>query len=201
MAYALHDGLTQTVTGAVLQLDALSKRIEQDPDGALTILDTSRREIRRALAELRGMLFDLTPPLEDREPEEPLTRYVQDVVKRWRLPARVAVEGDLSGVPGRVLSVAYVVIREALANAAKHAGGRGVTVTMAANDADLVVVIGDGGHGFTREDEMAAREAHHVGLDLLRRRVGEVGGQLRIESRPGKGTRVIARLPMHGVAS
>jgi signal transduction histidine kinase len=201
MAYALHDGLTQTVTGAVLQLDALAKRIEEDPEAALATLDTSRNEIRRALAELRGMLFDLTPPEEDKDTEEPLTRYVQDVVKRWRLPARVAVEGDLSGVPGRVLSVAYVVIREALANAAKHAGGRGVTVTLAAGESDLVVAVGDGGRGFTREDERAAREAHHVGLELLRRRVGEVGGQLQIESRPGRGTRVIARLPMHGVAS
>jgi signal transduction histidine kinase len=201
MAYALHDGLTQTVTGAVLQLDALAKRIEEDPDEALAILETARKEIRRALAELRGMLFDLTPPEEEEEPEAPLTRYVQDVVKRWRLPARVAVEGNLGGVPSRVLSVAYVVIREALANAAKHAEGRGVTVTLSATDRDLTVVVGDGGRGFTRQDEMAAREAHHVGLDLLRRRVGEVGGQLRIESRPGRGTRVIARLPIDGVAS
>ena len=107
----------------------------------------------------------------------------------------------VGGVPARVLSVAYVVIREALANAAKHADGRNVTVTLAAGDQDLVVVVGDAGRGFTREEESAARDAHHVGLDLLRRRVGEVGGRLRIESRPGKGTRVIARLPMHGVAS
>jgi len=111
------------------------------------------------------------------------------------------VEGDLTGIPARVLSVAYVVIREALANAAKHAAGQGVTVTLAAGNNDLMVIVGDGGRGFSREDETAAREAHHVGLDLLRRRVGEVGGHLRIESRPGKGTRVIARLPMHGVAS
>jgi two-component system, NarL family, sensor histidine kinase LiaS len=93
------------------------------------------------------------------------------------------------------------VIREALANAAKHAEGRGVTVTLAAGDDDLIVMVGDGGRGFTKEDEVAAREAHHVGLELLRRRVGEVGGQLRIESRPGRGTRVIARLPLRGVAS
>jgi signal transduction histidine kinase len=201
MAYALHDGLTQTVTGAVLQLDALAKRIEENPAAALATLDTASKEIRRALAELRGMLFDLTPPAEDDVADEPLTRYVQDVVKRWRLPARVAVEGDLSNVPSRVLSVAYVVIREALANAAKHAEGRGVTVTLAAGDDDLIVMVGDGGRGFTKEDEVAAREAHHVGLELLRRRVGEVGGQLRIESRPGRGTRVIARLPLRGVAS
>jgi signal transduction histidine kinase len=202
MAYALHDGLTQTVAGAILELEALAKHIERDPAEALEILQNSKTEIRKALGELRGMLFDLSSqPEEQRTPSEPLTRYVDDVVKRWRLPARVAVEGDLNAVPARVLSVAYVVIREALANAAKHAAGRNVTVTLSAGHEDLTVIVGDGGRGFTPQDELAAREANHVGLDMLRRRVGEVGGKLRVESRPGKGTRVIAQLPIHEVAS
>jgi signal transduction histidine kinase len=202
MAYALHDGLTQTVAGAILELEALAKRIERDPAEALRVLESSKTEIRRALAELRGMLFDLSQTSdEQRGPSEPLTTYVDDVVKRWRLPARVAVEGDLTSVPARVLSVAYVVIREALANAAKHAAGRNVTVTLSAGHDDLTVIVGDGGRGFTRHDELVAREANHIGLDMLRRRVGEVGGKLRVESRPGKGTRVIAQLPIHEVAS
>lgn len=202
MAYALHDGLTQTVAGAILELEALAKRIERDPVEALEVLESSKAEIRKALGELRGMLFDLSPiPEEPRPAAEPLTSYVDDVVKRWRLPARVAVEGDLSSVPPRVLSVAYVVIREALANAAKHAAGRNVTVTLSAGHDDLTVIVGDGGRGFTHQDEQAAREANHIGLDMLRRRVGEVGGRLRVESRPGKGTRVIAQLPIQEVAS
>jgi signal transduction histidine kinase len=202
MAYALHDGLTQTVAGAVLELEALAKHVERDPAGAIVALDGSKMEIRRALGELRGMLFDLSRASdEDAKPPEPLTQYVEDVVKRWRLPARVAVEGDLSAVPRRVLSVAYVVIRETLANAAKHADGRNVTVTLSATDQDLVVTVGDGGRGFTPRDELAARETKHIGLDMLRRRVDEVGGTLQVDSRPGKGTRVIARLPIHGVAS
>jgi signal transduction histidine kinase len=201
MAYALHDGLTQTVAGAVLELEALHQRIERDPVEALEVLDHSKTEIRRALAELRSMLFDLSQPPEDEpKPAEPLTRYIEDVVKRWRLPARVAVEGDLGRVPGRVLSVAYVVIREALANAAKHAASRNVTVTLSTNDTYLVVVVGDGGRGFTRQDEEAARGANHYGLDMLRRRVGEIGGELQVESRPGDGTRVVARLPLNEAA-
>lgn len=202
MAYALHDGLTQTVAGAILELEALGKRIERDPAEAMEALESSKTEIRKALAELRGMLFDLSQNSDDqRAPSEPLTRYVEDVVKRWRLPARVAVEGDLTSVPAGVLSVAYVVIREALANAAKHAAGRNVTVTLSASEYDLTVIVGDSGRGFTHQDELAAREANHIGLDMLRRRVGEVGGKLRVESRPGKGTRVIAQLPIHEVAS
>jgi signal transduction histidine kinase len=202
MADALHDGLTQTVAGAVLQLEALRKRIEHDPADAVSVLENSKTEIRRALAELRGLLFDLHHGMEEETaPAEPLTQYVQDVVKRWRLPARVAVEGDLGKVPGRVLSVAYIVIREALANAAKHAAGHNVTVTLAATETELVVMVGDTGQGFTTQKEAAARGAYHFGLDMLRRRVAEVGGRIQIDSRAGRGTRVVARLPYEGAQS
>ena len=202
MAYALHDGLTQTVAGAVLELEALHKRVQENPVEALATLQDSKTEIRRALGEIRAILFDLQRPIEDApKASEPLTRYIEDVVKRWRLPARVAVEGDLSEVPARVLSVAYVVIREALANAAKHASHSNVTVQLSAGEHDLTVTVGDAGQGFTRRDEELARRENHIGLEMLRRRVGEIGGNLEIESRPGDGTRVVAKLPLAEAAS
>ncbi len=64
-----------------------------------------------------------------------------------------------------------------------------------------MVIVGDGGQGFTRHDEEAARAANHIGLDMLRRRVVEVGGKLQVESRPGAGTRVVAQLPLRDMAS
>jgi signal transduction histidine kinase len=201
MAYALHDDLTQTVTSAVLELEALRSRIQHDPSEAMSVLDASKSEIRRALSDLRALLFDLHKSHEEERYLEPLTTYVQDVLKRWRLPARVQVEGDLSRVPARVLSVAYVVIREALANAAKHASSTNVAVKLAAQDAELEVIVADTGRGFTMGDEHAARRAHHFGLNMLRQRVVEVGGALDIESIPDKGTRIVARLPMQEVAS
>jgi signal transduction histidine kinase len=196
MAYALHDGVTQSVTGAVLELEALAQRIERDPAEALAVLESCKIEIRQALTELREILFELSREGGDKTPSEALTTSIADVVKRWRLPARVAVEGDLNTVPGRVLSVAYVVIREALTNAAKHAASGNVTVSLSAGEDDLTVIVGDGGKGFTRRDIQTAREAKHVGLDMLKRRVAEIGGKLQVQTRPGKGTRVIAELPI-----
>ena len=197
MAYALHDGLVQTVVSAVLELEALKKRFERDPGTALESLDTSKAEIRRSLAELRSILFDLSRSAAEVErAPEPIARYVEDVVRRWRLPAQVSVEGNVNTVPGRTMAVAYVVIREALANAAKHAGSGKVEVRLSASEEDLFVSVHDGGRGFTSDDERAAREAHHFGLEMLRRRVREAGGELSVESRPGRGTAVVARLPI-----
>jgi signal transduction histidine kinase len=196
LAYALHDGLTQTVAGAVLELEALSGRVESDPTAAVATIDGSKAEIRRSLADLRSMLFELQRHTVDEEqPVEPLMRYVEDVMKRWRVPARISVEGDLNGVPARILAVAYVVIREGLANAAKHAGGRNVTVELLASPSDLTVTVSDRGRGFSGGDELAARQAHHFGLQMLRKRVADVGGSLSVDSRLGAGTRVIAELP------
>jgi signal transduction histidine kinase len=202
IAYALHDGLTQTVTGAVLELEALARRIERDPREAIDALEGSKREIRRALAELRAMLMDLSGDGQQTpRSAEVLRQEVDDVVRRWRLPARIQVDGDLELVPGRILSAAYVVIREALANAAKYAPGSNITVVLAAGATDLTVMVGDEGAGFTRGDEMSARESRHFGLDWLRRRVREAGGRLYVHPRPGKGTRVVARFPLHEAAS
>jgi signal transduction histidine kinase len=201
MAHALHDGVTQSVTGAVLELEALAQRIERDPAEAVAVLESCKIEMRQSLAELREMLFQLSRDADEGENGESLTTSIADVVKRWRLPARVAVEGDLNAVPGRVLSVAYVVIREALTNAAKHAASNNVTVSLSAGEADLTVIVGDGGKGFTRRDLQNAREANHVGLDMLKRRVTEIGGKLQVETRPGKGTRVIAEFPIRRNAS
>ena len=104
-------------------------------------------------------------------------------------------------MPPRIFSVAFVVIREALANAAEHTSGTNATVGLSANQDELAVMVGgDGGRGFTRDEEQAAKQNPHRGLEMLRRRVAEVRGRLRVESWHGRGTRVIAALPIHGVA-
>ena len=117
---------------------------------------------------------------------------------RCERPAETAVQLEwyVDDVPARVLSVAYVVIREALANAAKYAGAGKVSVSLSAIGGELSVSVFDGGRGFTSEDERAAREAHHFGLVMLRRRVREAGGRLVVESTPGRGTEVLARIPI-----
>ncbi|HXF57762.1 MAG TPA: ATP-binding protein [Actinomycetota bacterium] len=198
MAYALHDDLVQTVTGVVLELEGLRRRIQQDPAQALATLDRSKGEVRRALAELRSMLFDLTASTEEPAPDPAtLTRHLEDLIRRWRLPARVSVRGDLSGVSGRVRSAAYAVVREALANAAKHAPGARVSVELEVAGPELLVAVSDSGRGVPRE--VAAPRGYHLGLSALRRRLAEVGGNLEVQSRPGGGTRLLARLPVEGV--
>jgi signal transduction histidine kinase len=201
-AYEIHDGLTQVVTTAVLELEAIAHKIQRDPQEAIDTLTTTKTEIRKALSELRGLLFEIHREQEKEErADEPLTKYVQDVVRRWRLPARITVKGDLHHVPKPLLGAAYVVIREALANAAKHASARSVTVWVSATAEEMVVEVEDTGRGFTASQGARASERHHFGLEMMKKRVAEVGGTLDVQSQPGRGTQVVARLPIRSRGS
>jgi signal transduction histidine kinase len=121
---------------------------------------------------------------------------VRSVLDRWQLPATWSIEGDLAEVSPSVLEAASSVIREGIANAAKHGGGRDVAVRVLASDRSVEVSVEDHGRGFESSKHEPA--AGHLGLDMLRRRVADVHGTLDVRSAPGKGTRVVARLPRYG---
>jgi signal transduction histidine kinase len=191
-AFEVHDGIIQAATGALLELRALRERIATDPGVAIERLREVEMEIRRALGELRSILFDLSG---DRGPgpDASLEATVRELAGRWRLSPKVTVRGDLGSVPRRVLDAAFVVLREAIANAAKHAGAREVEIVVAVEGDELVVEVRDRGRGFAPD---ATLDGPHFGLDLMHRTVEEVGGRLEVGSSPGSGTRVAARLPV-----
>ena len=196
-AYAIHDGLTQVVTASVLELEWMARRVELDPTQVTAILAEAATEMRRALEEIRRMLAALSPdgsPQEGSPQEEPLELVVQRVLERWRLPASWSIEGDLGAVHGPVLQAASSVIREGVANAAKHSASKDVAVRVQATPQRVEVHVEDRGRGF----QASPRELEdgHLGLEMMRRLVAEVRGTLDIESSPGRGTRVVARLPV-----
>lgn len=191
-AYAIHDGLTQVVTSAILELECLSDRIASEPGEALKVVDETKTELRKALDEIRKMLASLSP--QGSSVQEPLESLVDGVMERWHLPAEWSVEGDLNAVPRSVLDAASSVICESVANAAKHSSSRHVAVRVHASRSGMEVSVEDGGDGFRKEG--TGLHAGHLGLEMMRRRVAEVDGTLDIQSSPGKGTRVVARLPV-----
>ena len=88
------------------------------------------------------------------------------------------------------------MIREALANAAKHAAARNVTVWVGSTEDELVVEVADTGRGFNTGRPRTDRDGRHFGLEMMERRVAETGGSLEVDSAPGRGTRITARLPI-----
>jgi signal transduction histidine kinase len=191
-AIRIHDGLTQSVTSAVLELQTLQHRIETEPEAALATLKEIELAIREDLKQIREILFELYEGRPHREP--PITAFVADLVRRWHLPARVSIEGDVDQISDDELETANAVVAEALANAAKHSGALEVSVRIRAERGELRIEVEDRGQGIEEQDD----EDRHFGLRLMRSRAEEIGGTIQIESKPGTGTRVVAVLPVGG---
>lgn len=145
LAYAIHDGLTQVVTASVLELEWHARRADATPKDAADALTAAASELRKALAEIRGFLASLSPHSET--PGQSIEELVRGVMERWQLPASWSVEGDLNGIPGPVLDVASSVIRESVANAAKHSESGDVEVKVHATPAGVEVRVEDRGRG------------------------------------------------------
>ena len=191
-AIRIHDGLTQSVTSAVLELQTLQHRIRTDPVEALDSLHEVELAVREDLRQIREILFELYEGTEHREP--PIAKFVEDLVRRWHLPARVSVEGNVDAISDEVLQTANAVIAEALANAAKHSGAPEVSVRIRAERDEVRIEVEDRGQGIAED----ADQDPHFGLRLMRGRAEEIGGTIQIESKPGAGTRVVAVLPVGG---
>jgi signal transduction histidine kinase len=190
-AMQIHDGLTQSVTSAVLELQTLRARIETDPEGAVEALSQVEREIRDDLRRIRELLFEMTK--EDPPSAEPaLAALVRDLGVRWHFPVTVEVDGDLEAAHEDVTEAAYAIVSEALANAAKHSGAPIAHVRVIATDAEVRVEIEDRGRGIAAVKD----EDPHFGVGIMRTRAEALGGSLDVGSTPGRGTTVVAVLPV-----
>jgi two-component system nitrate/nitrite sensor histidine kinase NarX len=189
-AIHIHDGLTQSVTSAILELQGLQHRIRTEPELACSTLKEIEDAIRNDLKQIREILFELDAGTPHREP--PLATFVSDLVDRWHLSARVSIEGEVERIPDVTLETANAIVAEALANAAKHSGAPEVSVRIIAGLEELRIEVEDRGSGVVAptDDEM------HFGLRLMRGRAERIGGTIEIDSKPGSGTRVVAVLPV-----
>jgi len=179
----LHDGAQSRLVALTMQLGLAEAELADRPEAAAKVR-AARAEAGAAIAELRDLARGISPPvLADRG----LAAAAQSLADRSPGPVEVDASGLDRRPPPIVESAAYFVVAEALTNAAKHAPGAAVTVTLAVDGETLRVAIRDDGPG--------GADPAGSGLTGLRGRVEALDGALRIDSPPGAGTAIEAGLP------
>ena len=181
----LHDGAQQRLTTIHVKL-GLAQAATRDPDLA-SQLEAISQEATRAIDELRALARGIYPAvLRDRGVADALRAAAREAP----LPVHVVDEG-IGRCPDTVEAAIYFCSREAIENAAKHAGARAsVTILLARTHRGVRFEVADDGVGMqipTRHDG--------IGLISMRDRIGAVGGELEIHSRPGRGTIVRGVVP------
>jgi signal transduction histidine kinase len=179
----LHDGAQQRLV-AVANLLKLAQRRLGTGDEAGDVLRLATDELSAAQTELRDLARGLHPVALS---ERGLQSAIESLIVGSELP--VALDIDADDLPDHVELAAYFIVCEALTNARKYADGESVRVRVAREADELRVEIVDDGSG-------GADPSSGTGLRGLADRVDALNGRLEVESPPGVGTRISARLPL-----
>jgi two-component system, chemotaxis family, CheB/CheR fusion protein len=198
IARELHDQMGQYLTALGLGLEALKNGT---PEASPTWLQLQQlRRLTDAIGqEVHQLALDLRPTaLDDLGLQATLMNYVEV----WSARTEIEVDFTSTGLNQNRLASAietalYRIVQEALTNVTKHALARRVSVTLQRSADEVLAVVEDDGRGFDVDsDLMAATTAGRLGVIGMRERLALIGGDLIVESTPGKGTAVFARVPL-----
>src|SRR5688500_2525562 len=191
----MHDGPAQTMTNLVLRAEICERLLDMDPARAKAELSGLKSVVNATLQETRRFIFDLRPMiLDDLGLEPTLRRYVQQYTDKHKIEVGVVLNGLNSRLPNEAEVAIFRIIQEALANAAQHSHAKHIQVTIEASSDGIRVLVEDDGSGFT-VDESKSNDPKFRGLSTMRQRAEMLGGQITIDSTPGRGTRIVTNLP------
>lgn len=192
IARDLHDQTGQLLAGLALAIKSISQ-VEGVPAiaarraaDALRITDELSRQVHLLAVRLRPVALD----------DLGLSAALRQLVSEWVHATEIEVDlesgADSERLPPDVETALYRVVQESLTNVAKHARAKHVSVVVGRHGGNAVAMVEDDGRGFAPGSVGPGR----LGLVGLRERVSLVGGSLDVESTRGRGTTVIARVPL-----
>jgi signal transduction histidine kinase len=196
MAGEIHDTLAQDLTVMMMEL-AAAQRATADPAAQRRHIDNAARLAKATSAEARRSVRALRPAALD---AGDLPAALADVASHWSALHGVEVQVTATGasreLPQETDLALLRVAQEALANVAKHADASRVALTLSYMDDLVALDIRDNGKGFSPVASPNGGDPHHgYGLTSMQQRVERLAGQLDIETAPGDGTAISARIP------
>jgi len=196
LARELHDRVGQNVTALSLNLNLVRAELPADVLQKISARLNDCEGLLYSTAQLvRDVIVDLRPPgLDELGLVAALNEYARQVSSRGGLSTTVTGIEILPRLPPATEITLFRIAQEALNNIAKHAGATGVTLTVEAGPDTVVLTIADNGRGFDTAAR-PVRPTSSLGMVSMRERAESISGQLRVESSPGEGTRVIVEAP------
>ena len=190
LALELHDAVSQKLFSLVLNAESAGTLLEREGDSkaARAQVATVQESARRALDELRSLIFELRPPDLERDGLCGALRKHVEVVRTLQ-PGEVQLEleADVEPDPGRAREILRIA-QEALSNAVRHAHADHIRLRLADEDGRVVLEVRDDGAGF--DPDAPEVRSRRLGLTSMEERAQRLGGHLTVASALGGGTTV-----------
>jgi signal transduction histidine kinase len=198
IARELHDETGQSLTSLTLGLAAITQ--SRDVDAMHERAGELRALAGRTLDEVHNLARGLRPSiLDDLGLVPALERHLKEYETSRGLAVDLHARGFAHRLPGSVEIAVYRIVQEALTNIAKHADASAVSVLLECRDDSVRIIVEDDGRGFDARAVFESGDAdRRLGLHGMHERALLLGGNLTVESAPGRGTTVFANIPLGG---
>jgi two-component system sensor histidine kinase DegS len=197
IARELHDDTAQALVVLSRRLDALDAFREQLPEPAVQRLEELRGFADDTLQGVRRFSQDLRPPVLDDLGLLPALEWLTADLMQDEIQAELKVLGDRRSLSPEVEVLLFRIAQEALRNIKKHARASNVLVKVEFRDAKVRITVRDDGRGFQLPKAVdSLAEVGKLGVIGMQERAQLVGGSLNIQSELGKGTVVVAEVPV-----
>jgi len=193
IARELHDTSLQNLAHMIHKLELSSMYIDKDPIQAKLELTVVSKCLRETIDEIRSTIFDLRPmTFDDLGLKAALERLLVKVNEdgKYEIISQIS---DLTCKSNLILLSLYRIVQESFCNIVKHADADKIIFHCVEEDGMCVLTIEDNGKGFCQEYDDGRK---HFGISLMRERVDLLNGKINIVSTPGKGTRVVIKIPL-----
>ena len=195
IARELHDEVGQVLTAIKVEL-AVAQRTIASRGGSVNVLEDAQAIADGAIHTVRDLSHLLHPAmLDDLGLPAAIDSYLRGFGKRHGIRVDLLQEQMEARLAPQIEAAGYRIVQEALTNVAKHAKATNCRVYVQRLAHTVLVTIEDDGTGFDVSETESAGTRKGLGLISMRERVSQLQGTMRIESAPGKGTRVTVELP------
>jgi signal transduction histidine kinase len=201
----LHDVIAQTLAGINVQLATLKNKAALNTKGLERSIARTQRLVVHSVNIVHQFARELRPTvLDDLGLIPALHAFMKSFGEETGIRVRLSAFAEIKHVNSDKRTVLYRVAQEALTNVARHAQASRAEVKIQKLDGAVCMTIKDDGNGFQKELVLHAKKGKRLGLLGMRERLEMVGGKFSVISAPGKGTTVLAQVPLtshpHGEA-
>jgi two-component system sensor histidine kinase DegS len=199
VAREIHDGPAQSMSNVVLKAEICERLIDVDVEKSRTELQNLKKIVRESLQDVRKIIYDLRPmSLDDLGLVPTLQRYVMTFQDDTGLFVLFKTKGTYDDLRPEISLTVFRIVQEAFNNIKKHACAQNVVLNLEFRGNDLKMYIYDDGKGFDEKKIKVDSEEINSGFGLLsmRERIELLGGDFKINSKAGMGTRLIITVPL-----
>jgi signal transduction histidine kinase len=193
----LHDRVGQNLTALSISMDILKTQLGNNGNAAVrSRLDDAGALLESTAESIENVMSEMRPPMLDDYGLLPAVQWYASEFSR-RTGIEVAVEGDdqAGRLPQASEIALFRIVQEALNNVAKHAHAGRARIALERNGSRFTMSVSDDGVGLGSTALSVARHRHGLGMVTMRERTQAVGGEFEIGAAPGRGTRVVVRVP------